>query len=515
MGQIRKKKTKRQRLSTNQGDEKIMVSNLAITGVIKAHAENQPNKTAIIIGDNKTSYKQLWEMINSAAEYFSGIGIKKGSHVLSVASPCLEYVVCMYALLGLGAVHVPAENRVPTERIVSIANSIDADLIICPENPDCGIAWTSLTTVDMQRKTDYCLDPVLISDDCSEIIFTTGTTGKSKGVMLSTHCLDTYIKAINPSFNLTNNSVFLVTTPLNHVGGLHRIHQCMFAGSAVILMDGIRDLRAFFNSIHTHEVTHTYLPPASVKLLITLAKKELAKLDGKLQFIYTASAPFPVADIEVLMSLLPNTRLHQGYGSSECGSVCNCCYNAPGESVACLGKPYPCVEVKLLDENGNQITEPNKEGSICIKSDMNMLGYYKEPELTASVLKDGFVHSSDLMYFDETGGLHFAGRGDDVINVRGFKVAPIEVEDVALKYDGILDCVCIPFDDAMGGRIIKMLVCVKDGATLDKEGLSAYLSEKLEAYKVPRIIEEVNEIARTANGKLNRKAVISEYSNIK
>lgn len=493
-----------------------MEANLAITGVIKSHAQFQPDKTAIIIGDKITSYKELWSKINSAAEYFSGLGIKKGSHVLSVASPDLEYVVCMYALLGLGAVHIPAENRVPCERIVSIANSIDADLIISPENPNCGIAWTSLDYVNMDsNNSGYCLEPVEISDDCSEIIFTTGTTGKSKGVMLSTHCLDTYIKAINPSFVLTNESVFLVTTPLNHVGGLHRIHQCMYAGSAVILMDGIRDLRAFFSAIHTYSVTHTYLPPASVKLLITLAKKEVAKLDGKLQFIYTASAPFPVADIEVLMSLLPNTRLHQGYGSSECGSVCNCCYNAPGESVACLGKPYPCVEVKLLDENGNQITEPNKEGSICIKSDMNMLGYYKEPELTASVLKDGFVHSSDLMYFDDKGGLHFAGRGDDVINVRGFKVAPIEVEDVALKYPDVVDCVCIPYDDAMGGRIIKMLVCVKEGANLDKEGLSTYLSDKLEAYKVPRIIEQVNEIARTANGKLNRKAVISEHSNIK
>lgn len=485
----------------------------AITGVIKGHAINCGDKAAFIIGDQCTSYQELYQKISSAAQYFLSIGIQKGNHVVSVARPDLEYIICMYALLGIGAVHIPAENKVPPARLGEIAQAVDAVLVIGTEQPEGGCKWIAPNQVDMDHP-DLDWEPMAISKECSEIIFTTGTTGKSKGVMLSTHCLDTYIKAINPSFRLNTESVFLVTTPLNHVGGLHRLHQCMYEGSTVVLLDGIRDLRAFFHAIQTYGVTHTYLPPASVKMLITLAKKKLAELDGKLQFVYTASAPFPVADIEVLMSLLPHTHLHQGYGSSECGSVCNCCYNAPGETINCLGAPYPCVEVKLLDEEGNEVTGANKEGFICIRSEMNMLGYYNEPELTASVLKDGFVYTKDLMYFDEKGGLHFAGRGDDVINIRGFKVAPVEVEDVALKYDGILDCVCIPFDDAMRGRCIKMLVCVSNDCELDKEGLSNYLSEKLEGYKVPQFIEQIDQVARTANGKLNRKQMISDYSNI-
>ena len=491
-----------------------MESGLAITGVIKAYAQKQPRKTALILNNVCVSYAELFDKISAAATYFSGIGIGKGSHVLSVAMPNLEYVVCMYALLGLGAVHIPAENRIPAARINEIAHAVDADLVIAPEDPACGIRWISAANVCTAGTPNLSWEPVSVSNDCSEIIFTTGTTGKSKGVMLSSKCLETYLAAINPSFRLSEDSVFLVTTPLNHVGGLHRIHQCMASGAAVILLDGIKDLRAFFHAIHTHNVTHTYLPPASVKMLLTLAKKQLAALDGKLQFVYTASAPFPTADIETLMQLLPNTHLHQGYGSSETGSVCNCCYNAPGETINCLGKPYPCVEVQLLDAEGNEVTGSNREGFICVKSDMNMLGYYKEPELTASVLKDGFVYSRDLMYFDDDGGLHFAGRGDDVINIRGFKVAPVEVEEVALKHPSVNDCVCIPYDDRMRGRIVKMLVCLNAGFELDREALSAFLSEKLEAYKVPQIIEPVAEIARTHNGKLNRKQMIAEYSNI-
>ena len=318
---------------------------LTVTGMIKQHAKHKPDKTAIIAGDKCISYSELYRRIFSAASFLVRMGVKRGNHVLSVARPDLGFVTCMYAVLGIGAVHIPAENRVPPERLKEIANEVDANIVISTEKPDFDCLWVNPLDINIEQEASSW-EPVEVSNDCSEIIFTTGTTGKSKGVMLSSHCLDTYLKVMNPIFQLDEESIFLLTTPLNHVGGLHRLHQCMAAGSTLILMDGIRDLKAFFSAINTYGVTHTYLPPASVKLLITLAKKELAKLDGKLKFIYTASAPFPIADMETLIKLLPNTRLYQGYGSSETGSISNCWYNAPGESINCLGKPYPCVEVK-------------------------------------------------------------------------------------------------------------------------------------------------------------------------
>lgn len=484
---------------------------LTVTGIIKKRAQEMPDKVAVIVGETSLNYSQLYRSISSVAACLSEKGVGKGSHVVSVARPDLKYVVCLYAVLGLGAVHIPVENRIPMERLSTIAEAVDADFVISDEKPNYECSWVSPEAIEYNRDI-YPWNPVEVSDDCSEIVFTTGTTGKSKGVMLTSHCLEVYLEAMNPSFCLDEESVFLVTTPLNHVGGMHRLHQCMAAGSTVILMDGIRDLRAFFKAIHEYGVTHTYLPPASVKLLITLAKKELAKLDGKLQFIYTASAPFPVKDIETLISILPHTHLHQGYGSSETGSICNCCYNAPGESVDCLGKPYPCVEVILSDANGNIVTEPYKEGFIRSRSGMNMIGYYKEPELTSKVLRDGFIYSSDLMFFDEKGNLHFAGRGDDVINVRGFKISPTEVENVVLRYPSVSDCVCIPYEDQQQGCVVKLLVKLNDGYTLDVEGIASYLAETLEPYKVPQYIEQIEEVKRTANGKIDRKSIIKQYS---
>ena len=480
----------------------------AITGIIKEFAKTQPDKIALVIDDTPITYSTFYGRVCTAAKYLAKAGVKEGTHVLTEAKPALPYIVCEYAILGLGAVNIPAENRIPADRLGEIATQVDAELVISSERPAGDVEWRSFDEVEMEEACDFSWEPVCVTKDCSEIIFTTGTTGKSKGVMLSSYCLETYLAAINPTFLLENDSVFLVTTPLNHVGGLHRIHQCMSVGCTAVLLEGIKNLKLFFASIEKYGVTHTYLPPASVKMLLTLAKKNLAELDGKLKFIYTASAPFPMADIEALMALLPNVHLHQGYGSSETGSICNCRYNAPGETINSLGKPYDCVEVILRDADGNEITEPNKEGFIRSRSGMNMIGYYKEPELTAQVLKDGFIYSNDLMMFDEKGGLHFAGRGDDVINIRGFKVAPTEIEETARRFEKIDECVCIPFDDKAQGKVLKRFVVMKADAGFDEQEITAFLEQKLEPYKLPKFIERLDEIPRTYNGKIDRKKLI-------
>ena len=477
----------------------------SVAGLIKQHALEIPEKTALAVDGAEYSYRDLWRKICAAAAFFAAQGVGKGSHVLSVAVPSMEYVVSMYAVLGLGAVHIPAENRTPGEGLQEIAASVDAEWIISPEKPAGTVPWIRTGDVRTDGDADTDWEPAGVSDECSEIIFTTGTTGKSKGVMLSSHCLEVYLEAMAPAFRLNEQSSFLVTTPLNHVGGLHRIHQCMAAGSTAVLLDGVRNLRAFFSLIDRYQITHTYLPPAAVKMLIALARKQLAALNGKLDFIYTASAPFPTKDIETLMELLPDVRLHQGYGSSETGSIANCRYNVPGEKANCLGEPYPSVEVRLLDEEGNEITEPYREGVIRSRSGMNMLGYYKEPELTAVVLQDGFILSSDLMYFDERHKLFFAGRRDDVVNIRGFKVAPTEVEESLLRFDKVADCACVPSDDPLGGKCLKMFAVMREGERFDAAELEGFLRERLEPYKVPRIFTAIGEIPRTANGKTDRK----------
>jgi len=482
-----------------------MISSVkTIPQLILNYACRTPDKTAVIADNSCLTYAGLADRMHSVYAALKKQGVTAGSAVVSVASHSLDYVAVCYGIHLAGAVHVPVENRIPANRLAEIAKAVDARLIISPTDPECGIAHTT---------AGHLFDPCCCqaasaaepANTCAEILYTTGTTGKSKGVMISSSSLAHYVATANPTFGMDENTVFLICTPLNHAGGLRRLHMTMAAGGTAVLLDGVYNLKKFFSVISAHGVNATYLPPASIRLLLSLAAAEFKKLDGRLNFIYTASAPFPSSDMETVASMMTKTRLYQGYGSSETGCVSNYQYNAPGASLTCLGKPHKGVQVRLISESGTEIVEPNCNGYICVKSPMNMLGYLNEPELTASILHDGWIRSSDLGYFDEAGRLFFAGRGDDVINVGGFKVAPTEVESAALRCPGIKDCICVGMQSRMG-TALKLLVVVQDGHPFDAKAIAAAMRPHLEPYKIPSLIERIDEVPRTYNGKINRKA---------
>ena len=144
-------------------------------------------------------------------------------------------------------------------------------------------------------------------------------------------------------------------------------------------------------------------------------------------------------------------------------------------------------------------------GLLAIHSDMNMQCYWHEPELTAETMADGWIYTSDLGYFDENGMIFLVGRSGDVINVGGLKVAPTEVEEAALRHESVADCVCTSADDKRMGKVVKLLVVVKDGCVFDPADIQNMLRGYLEAYKVPKYVERIDEVPRTYNGKIDRK----------
>lgn len=468
------------------------------------YAATTPEKTAVVADNGRLTYAQLAKQMKSVCSALKSQGITPGRSVVSVASHCTDYVAICYGIHLAGAVHVPVENRIPANRLAEIAMAVDASLIISPADPGCGIPHTTCDTL-LNAQCAENITPADPADTCAEILYTTGTTGKSKGVMISSGSLANYVATANPTFGMDADTVFLICTPLNHAGGLRRVHMSMAAGGTAVLLEGVYNLKKFFSVIDTYGVNATYLPPASIRLLLSLASAEFKKLDGRLNFIYTASAPFPSADMETVAGMFTKTRLFQGYGSSETGCVSNYNYNAAGADLTCLGHPHRGVQVRLMGEDGKEVTDPHNNGYICVRSPMNMLGYLNEPELTASILKDGWIRSSDLGYFDHQGRLFFAGRGDDVINVGGFKVAPTEVESAALHCPGVKDCICIAMQTRMG-TALKLLVEMDDAHTFDAKAVAAAMRPHLEPYKVPSAIEQIDQVPRTYNGKINRKA---------
>ena len=258
----------------------------------------------------------------------------------------------------------------------------------------------------------------------------------------------------------------------------------------------MKDLQAFFAAVDSAPgQVATFLVPSAIRMLLSLAKKDLAGRREKFAFIETGAAPMAHSDMLDLCDVLPSTRLYNTYASTETGICCTYDYN-DGECLAgCLGRPMCHSSVFITPD-----------GKVACRGRTLMTGYAADAALTASVLREGAVYTADNGFIDDAGRLHLLGRDDDVINIGGFKVAPSEVENAALGHPSVKDCICILESGGPLGDVLALLVVPVEGAPFDKRALAAYLSQKLERYKVPVRYKTVTSVARTFNGKLDRKS---------
>lgn len=481
----------------------------SIVKSIYKHSQEIPQKTALIATDYTVDYGTLWKMVAAMAKLLKEKGLEKGQRVILEADHTVEFMAMCYGIHLAGGVHVPVEHGAPADRVAEICEEMQPSMVLCGEHPISNFGITLMELLDVEvTDVEFPTEDML-----QEILFTTGTTGKSKGVMITHYGQMNMCESQNAVLNYSIDNVWLIPTPMNHAAGLRKTHMSMVRGSTALLMNGFTNLKLFFKNIRDYGVTSIYLPPAGVHYVLTLAKKELAKYNDQLDFLYSSSSALPGGDKEKLIELLPDVRKFDAYGGSEVGAVCYIDYNAITGNTKCVGKANPGVDIYIVDEHYNRkdnatIDDP---GIIAIRSNTVTAGYWNEPEMTANTIRDGVIYMTDLGYIED-GYLYLVGRRDDVINVGGLKIAPTEVEDIALRHPMVEECACIPYEDRMLGRMLKMLVKVSAGFALDTKELSAYLETKLEAYKVPKYIEAVDELPKTFNGKLDRKKLIAQQN---
>lgn len=486
---------------------------ILVRSIVKSifeHSKTFPKKTALIATDHTLDYETLWKLIAAMAQLLKDKGLQKGQRVILEADHTAEFMVMCYGIHLAGGVHVPVEHDVPAERVAAISAEIDPSMVLTGRHPLAHFGTELMELLEIPVS-----EPEFPTEDMlQEILFTTGTTGKSKGVMITHYGQMNMCQSQNAVLDYSIDNVWLIPTPMNHAAGLRKTHMSMVRGSTTLLMNGFTNLKLFFQNIRDYGVTSIYLPPAGVHYVLMLASKELAKYDEQLDFLYSSSSALPGGDKEKLIKLLPHVRKFDAYGGSEVGAVCYIDYNAVTGNTKCVGKANPGVDIYIVDEHYRPMeATAENPGIIAIRSNTVTAGYWNEPEMTANTIRDGVIYMTDLGYIED-GYLYLVGRRDDVINVNGLKIAPTEVEDVALRHPMVDECACIPYQDRVYGRVVKMLVKVNEGETFDAARLSAYLEEKLEAYKVPKYIVETDEIQRTFNGKIDRKKLISLYGNV-
>jgi len=430
---------------------------------IEYFAKLTPDKAVVICGEQTLSYSCLWERIQEKAQQMKKDGVCEGKPYVFVATQDADFIVTYCAVHVCGAVAIPLERSTPTERQQQIIN----------ETKDFSFA-----------------------SGTSDVLYTTGTTGLAKGVIISEIAWKANAENLINRLGFTSDLLFIVCGPLNHLGSLSKIYPTLMMGGTLYLMESLKDLNAFFSVFELPFMKFaTFLVPSSIKMILQFASKELVAVSQKIDFIETGAAAISQHDMELLCQILPHSRLFNTYASTETGIICSYEFSKYGCKPGLLGKPMKHSSVRI-DENGR----------VVCSGKTIMSGFVNSPELTAQVLNEGEVYTSDIGSIDEDGMLHLLGRKDDVINVGGYKVNPSEVEDAVQAYESIQDCICIPAKHIVLGTVPKLLYVPKQGQAVKPKDIADFLKGRIENYKIPLLYEAVDAIKRTYNGKLDRKA---------
>lgn len=484
---------------------------------IQKVAKEKPDAIAFIVNDETCTYAYLAQCNRKAARYLQEKGIRPGDRVIVEADHILPYVYFWYGLQLLGATFVPVEKDTPSNRMLEISEELQTPyMVTLTAREDLPQAWSLQDiTADILATEDEFEAQEPDPESLAEILFTTGTTGKSKGVMVSyTNQVNIALAGIETT-NIRTDDVWLIPTPMNHAAGLRKAHICMAVGCTVCLLEGFRNFKKYFQTIHDHKVTALYLPPSAIHLLLAVASKNLAELKDQLHFIYSSSAAYPETDKEKMRKLLPNVYMYNCFGGSEVGVACTDEFCVSGGSVypGSVGRPNSLCEIIILDENFNE--KPNATaqdpGFAAVRSKSVTKGYWNEPEQTAKAFRDGMLIMSDLCYFAPNGELILVGRSNDTINLGGLKVAPLEVEEVVMRVPCVDECLLIPVTRG-GNTALKLLVVLKEGMALDEAAIRDTIQKNLEPYKLPKQIVVIDEIIKTFNGKIDRKKMIATYA---
>ena len=443
-----------------------MLKSIALT--IQSYAEKTPEQIAVIAGGEKCSYRFLAECNRKVASYLEKKGVKAGERIIVEADHILDYVYFWYGIQLHGATFVPVEKSTPSKRITEIAQELEATVIVTLEKrDDLPEAWSLkeiFTDIMAESDTYEAKEPE--ESALAEILFTTGTTGKSKGVMVSFGNQVNIALAGIETTDIKSDNIWLIPTPMNHAAGLRKVHIAMAVGSTSCLIEGFRNFKQYFATIEEYGVTSLYLPPSAIHLLLAFASKNLAALNGQLRFIYSSSTAYPETDKEKMRNLLPDVYMYNCFGCSEAGVVCTdeFCVSGGSKYAGSVGIPNSYSKIILLDEEGNEVKDATAQnpGLCAIESKSVMQGYWNEPEQTAKAIRNGMLVMSDLCYFAPNGELILVGRSNDTINLGGLKIAPLEVEEVVMKLDFVDECLLIPTVKG-NNTAIKLLVVLKEG----------------------------------------------------
>ena len=473
-----------------------------ILSAIQRHAAETPQAVALIsAAKERVTYAALYEKIVQAAAFLQSHGLRKGDRIALSARTELDFIYVYFAAHLLDVVDVVVDANANPKKLAYILDLTKPRLAFGFETEVC--VSLKYDQIDYGRPLQAVDEQSMSAGDTADIVFTTGTTGLPKGVMLSHFNIFSSADNINGFIGNTEHEVEVLGLPLCHSFGLGRLRCTLIKGATMVLVGSFANLKLFFNAMDEFHATGFGMVPAVWAYIRKFSGTRISKFAGQLKYIEIGSAAMPTDSKKELCELFPNTRICMHYGLTEASRSAFMEFHENMDRLNTIGKPVSSkVDIRIFDENG-RILPDGEQGEICVKGNMVTKSYYR-PEENANAFFGDYFRTGDVGYRDTDGNFYLAGRRKELINVGGKKVSPQEVEDAVCSL-GVEDCICVGMEDPNGilGEVPKVYI-VKNGTDMPFDEIRRKLVPLLEDYKIPAAFDWIDEIPKTSSGKKQR-----------
>jgi acyl-CoA synthetase (AMP-forming)/AMP-acid ligase II len=493
-------------------------------------ALSSPQRTAIIFGETTWTYGEVHERARRLAGGLSALGVQHGDRVALWSSNRAEFVEVLFGVPMLGAIAAPLDHwwtfkdaQVALEQIspkvlivdaakraaiASVHDMIEAagiEHVLCLDQVDAGDTCTSYPQL-LHGAAPPSILPAVGATDPALILFTSGSTGRSKGAVHSHGGLVATAATMSSELQLSETERTLHFLPM-FSSCLEQLIPLVYArGTHVILAQF--DASAAWEAVRSFEITHFDAVPTTLRRMLEVLP---AKIPQSLRLISYASERMPDALITALIERLPGVAFVQFYGMIE--HLCITVLDAADQlrKMGTVGRPMLGAELYLLNEAG-EIPSPHESGEIVARSPTLFSGYWQDASATEQVMRGGWMRTGDFGRIDSEGFLWLEGRVKEMIKSGGLTVIPSEIENVLLGHPGVRDAVVAGVPDERWGEAVHAFVTPSPGASLSETELRAFCKERLAGYKCPKSIQVVPELPKTGIGKIARRLVREQVS---
>lgn len=506
----------------------------SIAEMFLARVRENPGYPLVYFYDDVITYSQVNDRANAVAHYLIEKGVKKGDTVSVMVLNSPEIYYTMFGAQKLGAVtgavnymlkgpeiaYVLEDSKpkvafVSSEYMEEFAKGwqisshkpVVVEVVTGIEH-QAKIAETKLTEILKKYPTDESLVPQSL-DDPVMLLYSSGTTGMPKGILLSNRNELCICKGKVIFGTSRPDDVFMIILPMFHVNPLCVwTYPSIYAGLTLCIRRTFSP-KDFWPSLTQYGVTTVQGVPAMYAYIYNAADPKTIEFDKlKLRMAFTGAAPMPVELIHGFKEKY-GVEVIDGYGLTEATGVSTTSSGIP-ENIGSIGMAFPGLEVEIMDDENN-ILPYGERGEICVRGDAVMIGYLNKPEATAESLKGGWLHTGDMGYMDEKGYVYISGRKKEMINRGGENIYPREIEIPLEKHPKIAEVAVIGAQDSSLGERVRACIILNEGCTMTAEEVKEYLQDKIAKYKLPEFVEFMADFPRNPTGKILKQELKKKF----